>query len=315
MEKRVVKSFNDTFLYSKSDKYEEKLINYIMHGTRIDKDSEAFKDIIASVKRRQVTSVLSKVLMSENVILIHHPIPARKAFKVLCAKDIKEDRKLKVFIDCSALLYESNNIWQTNNIDILISYLVNAMTTYIYFRDHKRVLGNSKVVYSAMDIYAKLVSHIVNFMYKINLLELRKDRCVYMAALFCGCNLFGYEFDDDRVKELARKISNLSEREAEILHITFSKDNVTNLKTFIDGLSETLKLDKLTTDVFVEKWMYLYGPGTQFALEMFPALSSMVTDAYVGAYINNQKSIEKVLGTSMVDYSKQLFRIGEDVIR
>jgi hypothetical protein len=30
----------------------------------------------------------------------------------------------------------------------------------------------------------------------------------------------------------------------------------------------------------------------------------MMTDAYIGGYLNSQKTIEKVCGTSMVNYSK-----------
>ena len=52
--------------------------------------------------------------------------------------------------------------------------------------------------------------------------------------------------------------------------------------------------------------MYLYGINTVFALEYYPALSAMLTDAYCGAYINNQKTIEKVVGNTLVTYSRNV---------
>jgi hypothetical protein len=50
--------------------------------------------------------------------------------------------------------------------------------------------------------------------------------------------------------------------------------------------------------------MYLFNPSTVFALEYMPAFQSMLTNAYVGAYLNNQKTIEKICGKSMVQYAK-----------
>ena len=69
-------------------------------------------------------------------------------------------------------------------------------------------------------------------------------------------------------------------------------------------IRDTFKIDKLTVDIVVEKWMYLFNPSTVFALEYMPAFQSMLTNAYVGAYLNNQKTIEKICGKSMVQYAK-----------
>ena len=75
-----------------------------------------------------------------------------------------------------------------------------------------------------------------------------------------------------------------------------------------------MHLNKLTLDTIVEKWMYVYGTGTVFALELFPAFSNMITDSFVGAYINNQKTIEKVAGTGMVTFTKTILTIGADSV-
>jgi hypothetical protein len=66
----------------------------------------------------------------------------------------------------------------------------------------------------------------------------------------------------------------------------------------------------LKLDNFVDKWMFLFGMNTVFGMEYFPALSAMLTDAYVGAYINNQKTIEKVVGNILVGYTKEQLERG-----
>jgi len=87
-----------------------------------------------------------------------------------------------------------------------------------------------------------------------------------------------------------------------------------NIKFFVDSLSKILRINKLTIDIIVEKWMYLFGPSTVFALELFPSFATMVTNCYIGAYLNNQKTIEKVLGNNMVEFSKSIFKIGDDAV-
>ena len=64
---------------------------------------------------------------------------------------------------------------------------------------------------------------------------------------------------------------------------------------------------------FVNKWIFVFGPGTQFAMELYPAFSTMITNAYCGAYLNNQKVIEKVLGRTLVEYSVALLQLGSDL--
>jgi hypothetical protein len=79
-----------------------------------------------------------------------------------------------------------------------------------------------------------------------------------------------------------------------------------NIKVFVSALREVMHFNAKTisVDIVVERWMHSYGVGTVFALEYFPAFSSMMTDAYIGGYLNSQKTIEKICGSTMVQYSK-----------
>ena len=94
-----------------------------------------------------------------------------------------------------------------------------------------------------------------------------------------------------------------------------------SLPNFVKALSEFLNAPNLTIDVIVEKWMWCFGTGTQFGLELYPAFATMLIYAYVGAYLNNQKTIEKVVGNTLVSYTKpmvdfvgQIIRIGSELI-
>lgn len=101
-------------------------------------------------------------------------------------------------------------------------------------------------------------------------------------------------------------------------HVVIGKDfhPFENIKTFILALREVMHFNPKAIDVniIVEQWMKLYGPGTVFGLEYFPAISAMITDAYVGGFLNSQKSIESICKTNMVSYSKQLLTFIENTV-
>ena len=69
-----------------------------------------------------------------------------------------------------------------------------------------------------------------------------------------------------------------------------------------------------TVDVFIERWRYLFGRGTQFGAELYPAFATILTNAYSGTYLVNQNTIEKVAGKEMVTFTTTLLSIGRESI-
>ena len=87
-----------------------------------------------------------------------------------------------------------------------------------------------------------------------------------------------------------------------------------SIATFVKALSEFFKNPKLTTEVVVDKWMYSFGNGSQFGLELYPAFAQIIIYAYVGAYLNNQKTIEKILGRELVSFVTEVMNVGSELI-
>ena len=315
------KTYAATFLYNKYGEYEKEIFSFIMNGIELDKDTEDFDDIKYEVKKRQVSNALVNVLESKNVILISAAKPLPKAFKVFCAKDIKNSKnpeKMKVFIDVSNIIkknektgrYECNR----NNIDIFISYLVSAMHTYIYYADQKRIANNSQLTLLGAKAFSSLITYCIDYKCKISAMPSIKSKCIYLASLYYLSNILEKDYNNAGNRDLAKKISNLSDREADIIDMNIDKDMMQNIKYFVEGVADILHLNKLTLDILVETWMTVFGTGTVFGLEMFGSFASIITDAYVGAYVNNQKTIEKVLGSTMVEFTKTILMIGAESV-
>lgn len=316
----MAKTYAATYLYSQYAEYEKQIFSFIMTGTEIDKDTADFDDIKYEVKKRQVSNSLVKILESKEVILMTGLAPLPKAFKVFCAKDLKgpKKNKMKVFIDCTNILKKDEStgryVCKGNNIDTFISYLVSAMHTFIYYADETRITSNSKVMSVGAQAFSLLFTHVVDYSCKISSMPSTKNKCMYLAALYYLGNILGKDYTTEGCRKIAKKISGLSDRDAGIVDIQLKPESMINIKYFIESLASILHLNKLTLDVIVERWMSIYGTGTIFSLEMFPAFASMVSDAYVGAYLNNQKTIEKIAGTSMIEFTKVLLSIGAESV-
>lgn len=313
------KTYSDTYIFSKYPQYNKALTAAIMQDPIIDKSSDAFKDVEYEVKRTRVSDALVRILMSTNTVLLDCDDPLPRTFKVFCARDFRSnDRKTKVFIDCTGVITKSEKsrsliVEETK----LISHLINAAMTMVYHKSYSTIERRQYLIVKAATCFAKAFTHIIDYLVKISIQETSKAKVLYLSAMYFLEGVL--RFDESHSQPIAKKIAEISDREASMLNILMDKAVRTkgitkeeanpfeNIKKFVEALREVMHFKKeiITIDIILEKWMSLYGVGTVLALEYFPALSAMMTDAYIGGYLNNQRTIETVCKVDMVDYAKE----------
>lgn len=309
-----IKNYNDSFLYGKAN-YRSDLYQYIIKAERIDKSHPGFDQIRYLIRRNQTTSCLGSLIDKNSIVLTMPLKPMSRAFKVLAAKDIKEDCSTKVFIDVSGLITFVNNEYtiKNTNVEIFISYLACALNTLIYHTDPKIIINNSQLMLTSTEAFAKLCTNIIDYM-RIGSVDNIRPKMMYISSLYYQIGML-LNNNSDSVQQKAMKISKLSQREADIIQTIVVEDDYKNIDTFVKAIAKLLKVDSLLkVENFIDKWILLYGSGTQFACEIYTAFANLLINAYVGAYVNNQKQIEKISGRSMVEYCNILFRIGGDLL-
>ena len=233
-----VKNFGDSFLY-KTGNFEKALMQFMMNAEIIDKNHPSFEDIKYEVKRRQVTSSLMKVLMSDNIVLLKNNMGLSRAFKVFAAKDIiSGDKKTKVFIDVTDIIKSTDGSYSidSRNVDILVSHLLNAMNTFIYWVQPTKLLNNTSLVDTGTKAFSDMVTYVVDYL-RIGSVDNVRERTRYMSALYYQCGLLCKELTDS-VRIRARKLSGLSEREADIVETLMGTEPFTDINTFIISLSK-----------------------------------------------------------------------------
>jgi hypothetical protein len=304
----VQKTFSDSYVYNYdknsngkliAKEINAKLIEYITTAERIDKKSEAFEGIKQEVKRQQSFSLLYSILMRDDVVLMVNTIEMPRAFKVFEAIDLKEvGKKRKVFIDVTKLLELSNGFYKCNNIFQFITYLSESVTYLLYRNDPIKFMNNSNVTISATECYVSCFSFILDYLRIIGYSESR-TKIQYLAGLFFMHNLMGKDIDN-YVKNTAAKIAKIGPTEIKQYELYYDKEDFENIDTFVSMIAETFKLKGLTTEVFITRWIFHFGRGTEYGIDLFTSFCNMIVAAYCGAYVVNQKQIEKGCGRSMI---------------
>lgn len=311
----TAKPYENTFLYNKID-YNRRLIEFLSTSEEVDKHSEMFSDIMFDVKRRQVTSSLVTVLNSDKIVLLGAGKPLPKSFKVFAHKDIRkgESGEMRVFIDISEIIKNKNGVYVCTNIDVLIAYLVSAMNTVIYMSDVRRFYTNNSIIQSGTEAFTDLFMYVIDHLNVSGFGELR-TKLVYMAGIYFNHCILEKDINDT-VKSTCARIAGINRRNQDVVDLLVdeSKD-FDGIDSFISLISRFMKADALTVDTFIEKWIYLYGPSTHFATEIFIAFCTMITNTYCGVYLNNQKTIEKVIGgNTLTSFTNAIFKIGADAV-
>lgn len=314
MENYQVKNYSSTYMYMKGD-YERPLIATIMSCIRIDKHSPEFETIVTEVKRRQESTVLVDVLMNPDVVLMINNKAVPDAFSVFTAKDITVPEKpMKVFIDCTNIIEMKHGFYDCKRIDVLIAYLMSAMNHKIYYTDCRRILTNSNLCTDATDCFVSMFYYIIDYL-RLSGSAQNKEKIFYMIAMYFQTSVLLKPISDT-TRNTAAKLAGISIREANTIDILYDEErDFKNIKTFVDRLATLFSFKGFTVDVFIERWRYLFGRGTQFGAELYPAFATILTNAYSGTYLVNQKTIEKVCGRKMVTFTTTLLGIGFESLK
>ena len=313
------KSYRDSFLYNQSGKNgdnmmkkrDQLLIDYIIKSERIDKRSQAFTGVREDVRRKQTSSILYTILMMDNVHLCIHTTELQPAFKVIDAVDLKSaDHKPAIFIDVTKLVELKNGYYVCKNTAKLTSYLFAALIYLLYRKDINKITNNSALTISGAECYVSMFLYVLDYLRIIGY-SANKDKIGYFVTLFYLNNMVGKELDG-YTKNLACKVSGISPASVAAMDLYLEDHAFDNIDTFVSFLARTFKLKGLTTEVFIQKWVFLYGNGTQYGCELFTSFAIILAYAYSGSYIINQKQVEKCCGQSMVKFCNGIFTAGAD---
>ena len=308
------KNYNAAYIYGKYN-YAELLTKAIVEGERIDPKTEKFENVAFAVKQRQTTAVLVDVLKSQSIILIKLNKALPLAFSVFAAKDLRKDSKMKVFIDVTDIITEKDGFYTCKNIDRFVAMLVSAMTYRIYYADPKRITTNQSLVLHSTRAFTDMFCYILDYL-RVSGFKENRERIRFLVATYY---LVGMMWKDASTSTMnvAMKVAAIDKRQADIadMFLTKPEEQLKDINAFINFLAKSFKLNDLTTEVFLDRGNYLFGSSVHFMWEIVPAFLKVITDAFSGAYLVRQNTIEKVIGKQIVEVTQDIFTIGTAALK
>ena len=312
------KNFAQCYLYgltnTEGDVVEKSLFEFLMTAQRINVADQSFKPILTELKSRVNNAIVIRMLQQGNVVLglAKKEVPA--TFKVMAAKDPRDGRKEKIFVDVTGLITYQNGFFVCKEIDRLATYMLGVMVYQIYNKDPNKLIRNGAVQKYSVSGFVKMFAAELDYLRLTGFMN-NRNRIMYIAGVYFGYSVMGLDIAAARKTSAAvvTTIGQFSSQEAKNADYYYEEEELKNINTFINSITKTFKLEGLTTDIFVDRWIYLYGKGSHFAVELYPVFLNTVIYAYSGTYLNNMKRIESVLGRDMIELVNAVLKIGNDM--
>lgn len=312
------KTFFNCYFYSLSNEkgnlVENNILEYITNAQRINYGDISFKAIKDQLKSRSTSAVLYRILQRGDINLCIYKKELPSSFKVFCAKDKRAvgtgSNNKKIFIDATGLIEFQDGQFYCKDIDRLATYLTGALVQMIYYNDTVKLTNNAILQKCSTSAFVKMFSGVMDYL-KVNNYLQNRDRILYIAGVYFAYSVIGMDINSAR--KISAVVNNVPAMDQQGHDYRYIEDDLKNINTFFESLIKTFKLTGLSTSVFTNKWLYLYGKGTIYALELYPIFLSTMMYAYAGTYINNWKKIEATCGKDMVDIATNVFKIGGDI--
>ena len=312
----MAKSYADTYIFRQYSEYNKKIFKFIMDCERVNTKAIDFQDVLYDIKRRKISDKLAKVITSDNVVIGIGKEALPKAFKTFVSEDPKDSKKLKLFIDCTGIIKYENGVYTCKSIDYLVSYLVSGITAYIYKLKEHTLTGNSSVIRDGAECFMRMFSYVIDIMYNITSVQQVKHRLDYISSIYFQAHIIGRDIDKSfqNISAVAAKMSGASRQDVQYINMLIEPSDFDNLNTFLIAVSRIFKFKDLNCGTFMNVWMRKFDTSAIFAPEYLPAFSTMLTNVYIGGYVNSQQLlIEKICANPLTEFAKTIIQIGDSV--
>ncbi len=299
------KNITDCYLYQKQG-IDVNIMKTLMTAPTVNTDTDNFKEVVYEFNKRAPHPALYKVLLSKSVRLISGESLSGgfpRSITSIYAHDPK-DKKNRIIMDVTPILriknvkdkYELSNNYA---VDILVAQTTEAMLHLIYSAQPTALLSSYDIVEDCMRVFSSLFEYIINYLFKINVIKEKVMKCKYLACMYFVKNLMGKDFDKNYMG-LAAKVTDITPIWQNMILANTEDIIFKDINTFIRGIGELLGLSSLTTEAFVDKWIYVFGIQTVYGMEYLPTLFYMIISASSGVNTMNINTIENVCGASLL---------------
>lgn len=303
---KTLRSMTNTYIYKIYDKslnLNDTILKIMDNGTVLDWNTDLNEYInifdrryMFPLKNKTINDVKNSrvlpIFCKNSTIKLPNTIPF---FLVNTGKGINAIANLSNFttVDRS----ESYNI----DPKILYSLLQGASISATCYQKYSSLKNKANILKIGSYVYATLFTKTINKMYSLNITPAKTDMMMFLSSMFFLTNVIGRDedsYEDTNIKfslEHCKAASKLLIDDI-IRKFDFKKD-CTSLETFINAIASNISgLESITARGFSEQYISMYGPNMILSIECLPIFIWNLGCVQVGSYLNNQNSIENIVG-------------------
>lgn len=296
--------------YAKQIKLDEKILNLQRHGKHLTVNDlpRQFSDIEKLYYFPSKNIILNDLSMGKVTPLYLKGANAPTTIPAFLMKG--ENGRATVAINISNQTTEDRE--GNLNIDTkqLYANLQAGSIMAIYYEKYKKMRVSTQILKSGVAVYSKLFVKVLNKLYALNTIPDKMEQANFLSGLFFLVNVLGLEITDTTITYALHACKSPNVVPAKMLLAKTTPEDFKDLDAFITALPKIMPLFKgLTTKVFLENYIQAYSPVMLLSLEYMPTFMYNISSVAVGAYMNNQFSIEQTCGKDLDVLFKAYFSL------
>lgn len=307
-----MKSLRDTFIFSQMNE-----------GGYIDKKLELFMNPNSAIVA--TSSMLEEPLMRINKTFKY---PAKMAvlegFKngalvpLVLQKGVNDRMPISIpFLvnkdRTKALVFIDNYAQPNSQGDINIDHKkLYCLMESAYFALQGIPRNNSVIINKGSLIWAHIFTKVLNKKFALNTDRNALNKVIFLASKYFLTNIIGMKDQSTVFNYALKNCNSATEILMKDIDAEFTPDTFENIATFLTKLANVpfkfvSGFEKITVRDYISSFAEMYGQSTLFALETLEYFVFMISSVVIGAYLNNQTTLEDMVDT---DGAKLYFELG-----
>lgn len=283
-----------SYFFNITDQYKVRITDNIKFGDDISNSQDLEVIMERLNKKYTIPKYLNDFCKSKSLKFIYSKSPNPKGIPLV---SMDKNNSIVIYLNCSNILFKnkSTNKLECRDDSILLHYLYSSIFTYSILKYPNMFLRKSEFVLYSTKIYSNLFTYVYEYLYKLSSNLYSYDKLKFLSCLFFQHNILGIELND--AVRNSSKISGLSNQkiiDGMMMRVAdeYIKGDFSN---FFKNIKDIIDIRKeVELSLFVEKYMSLYGEGTQFMLELISPFIDNITAISDNIFVNNKTTIEKI---------------------
>lgn len=314
---KQLNSLSNTYIFKMYDEtigLQKKMVELSRTSTVLGDDN--LIEHLSAIERRYNFPLKNKIMedyRSNRIVLLYNERDVRLPTNIPCFL-LNNGTNIICCVNVSNIATKNKQGEYSLDTKHLFSYMQGGTILTSCYQKYNSLISKANVVKLGSDIYSKLFTKVINKMFTLNVTPAKLDVISFLSSWFFIHRVLGR--DSESMEEMNKKYALENCKSGSKLVIESYIDrfdpetDFVDFNTFIESLAKNVPgLEDITIRNFINQYVMNYGPTMLLALEFLPTLLFNLGAVSVGAFLNNQHVLEKMVGKEGEQLLKELVNL------